>query len=407
MAVFGAPAALEDHAERALHAALAMRRRLEGLFGARLAIRTGVNTGEVVVGRPRSGSLFVSGDAVNVAARLEQAAAPGEILVGERTAAAARGAFELGEPRTVAAKGKPAGVVCRSLGRALSLMRPRGTAALGPAFVGRSSELDELDAAYRAVCERRAAQLVLVIGDSGIGKSRLAREFWSRLEDESPPPLRRTGRCLSYGRGTTYWPLGEVLKEHLELLETDPPEAILRRLGAREILGLTLGLDVAGELHPLAARDRLHEAWVTFLSELVRDRPGVLLLEDLHWAEEPLLELIEWTASDVDGPLLVIATAPAGSCSTRSAPARRPPWSTRCRRSSGRSSSRRPRATRSSSRSSWRRSSTAASSPARMEAGRRAPCRRASPCRTRSRRCSRPASTCSAPRRRPRSRPPR
>src|SRR5438477_12815737 len=101
MAAFGAPVALEDHAERALHAALGMQRRLRELFGDLLALRIGVNTGEVVVGRPREGSSFVSGDAVNVGARLEQAAGPGEILVGERTAAAVRGAFELAEPVTV------------------------------------------------------------------------------------------------------------------------------------------------------------------------------------------------------------------------------------------------------------------------------------------------------------------
>src|SRR6266702_7369137 len=106
MAAFGAPAALEDHAERALHAALAMQRRLAELFGDELALRIGVNTGEVVVGQAREGSSFVTGDAVNVGARLEQAAEPGEILVGERTAAAVRGAFELDEPSTVSAKGK-------------------------------------------------------------------------------------------------------------------------------------------------------------------------------------------------------------------------------------------------------------------------------------------------------------
>ncbi|HEY6379785.1 MAG TPA: adenylate/guanylate cyclase domain-containing protein, partial [Candidatus Dormibacteraeota bacterium] len=115
MATFGAPAAYEDHAERALHAALSMRRQLEALFGGHLILRVGVNTGDVMVGRPRAGSSFVSGDAVNVAARLEQAAPPGEILVGERTVAASRGAFEFDELMTVEAKGKPAGVRCRRL----------------------------------------------------------------------------------------------------------------------------------------------------------------------------------------------------------------------------------------------------------------------------------------------------
>ena len=110
MAAFGAPEALEDHAERALHTALSMQRRLDTVFEGGLSLRIGVNTGEVVVGRPREGSSFVSGDAVNVAARLEQAAEPGEILAGERTVAAARGAFEFGDPGTVEAKGKTGGV---------------------------------------------------------------------------------------------------------------------------------------------------------------------------------------------------------------------------------------------------------------------------------------------------------
>src|ERR671937_3105614 len=148
MAAFGAPSALEDHAERALHAALAMQRRLAELFERQLELRIGVNTGDVVVGRPREGSSFVTGDAVNVGARLEQAAGPGEVLVGERTAAAVRGAFELAEPVTVEAKGKPGGVVSRRLVRALSLMRPRGVSGLRRAFVGRDHELDELRKAY-------------------------------------------------------------------------------------------------------------------------------------------------------------------------------------------------------------------------------------------------------------------
>src|SRR5207237_2827912 len=120
----------EDHAERALQVGLWMQARLAELFGERLALRIGVNTGEVVVGRPREGSSFVTGDAVNVAARLEQAARPGEILVGERTASLVRGAFELGAPRRVEAKGKDGGVVGVPLLGALSRMRPRGVGGL-------------------------------------------------------------------------------------------------------------------------------------------------------------------------------------------------------------------------------------------------------------------------------------
>src|SRR5213592_2318708 len=164
MASFGAPTALEDHAERALHAALAMQRRLAELFGDRLALRIGVNTGEVVVGRAREGSSFVTGDAVNVGARLEQAAAAGDILVGERTAAAVRGAFELEQPLTIEAKGKAEGVVSRRLVRSLSLMRPRGVGGLRQPFVGRDHEFGALRAVYGQVAREEVPRLVTIMG---------------------------------------------------------------------------------------------------------------------------------------------------------------------------------------------------------------------------------------------------
>jgi class 3 adenylate cyclase len=309
MAAFGAPTSLEDHAERALHAAVAMRRRLAELFEGRLELRTGINTGDVVVGQPREGSSFVTGDAVNVAARLEQAAAPGEILVGERTVAAARGAFEFDEPAAIKAKGKSEGIVARRLVRALSLMRPRGVGGLALAFVGRDQELDRLRHAYRMAVEERRPHLVTILGDAGVGKTRLVRELWEDLHEQQPEPLLRTGRCLSYGAGTAYWALGEVLKEHLGLLDSDAPELALERLGAREILGLALGLDVAGDLHPLAARDRFQDTWAEFLTDVVTERPAVVLVEDIHWAEDQLLDMLEYLLAGVQGPLLVIATA--------------------------------------------------------------------------------------------------
>jgi hypothetical protein len=286
-----------------------MQRRLAELFEGRVELRIGVNTGDVVVGQARAGSSFVSGDAVNVAARLEQAADPGAIVVGERTVAAARGAFEFEQPATVDAKGKPDGVRARRLVRALSLMRPRGVSGLARAFVGREQPLERLARAYLATVEQRRPRLVTILGDAGVGKTRLARELWQRLPEQDPEPLRRTGRCLSYGTGTAYWALGEVLREHLGLLESDPTEVALERLGVREILGLTLGLDVAQDLHPLAVRDRFQDAWAEFLTDVVADRPAVVLLEDIHWAEAPLLDLLEYVLGSAQGPLLVIATA--------------------------------------------------------------------------------------------------
>jgi class 3 adenylate cyclase/energy-coupling factor transporter ATP-binding protein EcfA2 len=309
MAVFGAPASLEDHAERALHAAIAMRQRLEELFGDRLELRTGVNTGEVVVGAPREGSSFVTGDPVNVAARLEQGAEPGEILVGERTVASARGAFEFSEPRTIEAKGKPGGVEARSVLRAVSLTRPRGIGGLRRAFVGRDGEIETLLRIQGEVERTRRPQLVTVLGDAGVGKSTLLREFGGLLAERSPDTLRRTGRCLSYGQGITYWPLAEILKQHLGIFEDDPPAVVTERLGSREILGLALGIDVAHGLHPLAARDRFQDAWVAFLEEIVADRPLVIEIEDLHWAEDQLLDLLERLVRDTTGPVLLVCTA--------------------------------------------------------------------------------------------------
>ncbi len=309
MAAFGAPAAQEDHAERALHAALAMQRRLEELFGDQLALRIGVNTGDVVVGRAREGSSFVTGDTVNVGARLEQAAAPGEILAGERTVLSARGAFEFAEPTTVEAKGKPGGVPCRRLVRALSLMRPRGVGGLRPVFVGRDGELEQLCDLYRRVASEGEPHLVTILGDAGVGKTRLVRELWGRLAEEELPPIRRTGRCLSYGQGITYWPLAELLKEHFRILESDTPHIVAQRLEHRPFLGLTLGLAPPEDLHPLAVRERLHDSWVDFLEELARERPAVVLIEDLHWAEDDLCDLLETLVGQVRGPLLLLTTA--------------------------------------------------------------------------------------------------
>ncbi|MDQ3086381.1 MAG: AAA family ATPase, partial [Actinomycetota bacterium] len=309
MAAYGAPIALEDHAERALHAALAMQRRLAEVFGEELRLRIGVNTGEVVVGQARESSSFVTGDAVNVGARLEQAAEPGEVLAGERTVASARGAFEFGEERVVEAKGKPGGVSCRPVLRALSLMRPRGVGGLRRVFVGRESELDLLRATFRRSVAQGEPHLVTIVGEPGVGKTRLVQELWEVLSEEDLAPVHRTGRCLPYGDGITYWPLGEVLKEHFGILDSDSPDEVRRRLGGREILGLALGLDIASGMHPLDARERLHETAVRFVEELATERPAVTLVEDIHWAEDDLLDLLERIVRDSRGPVVLLATA--------------------------------------------------------------------------------------------------
>lgn len=309
LAAFGAWAAHEDHPERALHAALAMRRRFREIFDARHSIRIGVNTGEVAVGPARVGGAFISGDAVNVAARLEQAAPPGEILAAERTVAAVKGAFEFSDPEVIAAKGKEDGIPCRRLVSALSMQRSRGVSGLAVAFVGRQTELDLLRAVFRRTLAQREPHLVTIVGEPGVGKTRLVREFWQVLAYEEPTHLRRVGRCLPYGDGITYWPLGEILREHYGILDSDSPAEVARRLEGREILALALGLDVARGLHPLDARERLHATVVEFVEELAAQGSAVLLVEDIHWAEDDLLDLLERIVREAQAPVVVLATA--------------------------------------------------------------------------------------------------
>ena len=304
--VFGAPVAQEEHVERALQSALSLRVRLGERFGNGLTLRLGVDTGEVVVGHPGGEGTTLTGGAVVTAARLARAAEPGTILAGERTAATARSLFEFGLPMAEGADGR---LACRPLVRALALVRTEGLGGLRSVFVGRESELELLRSAYRRVHADRRPRLVTVMGDAGVGKTRLVRELWQDLAAEEPEPLRRTGRCLPYGRGTTYRPLADILREQLGVVETEAPETVRRRLGDREILALTLGVAVAPDLHPLTAREQLHAAWVDLLTELSGENPAVVLVEDLHWAQEPLLDLLERVLDEVDGPLLVVGTA--------------------------------------------------------------------------------------------------
>jgi class 3 adenylate cyclase/MoxR-like ATPase len=314
VAVFGAPAAQEDHAERALQVALWMQARLAEMFGGELALRIGVNTGEVVVGRPREGSSFVTGDPVNVGARLEQAAEPGTVLAGERTVALVGDAFEFEAPTTIEAKGKPDGVPCRRLIRMVAPRRPRGGRGLAPAFVGRQGELTQLETALAECAGTGRSRLVTLVGEPGVGKTSIVREFRDRIPDGT---RFRLGRCLSYGRSVTYSPLADVLRAELGLRPEDPPATVLARLAGREILGLMLGLDVGTALDPRAAGVRLRQDWVGFVGEMVADGPVVLAIEDLHWGAEPLLDLLAMTIAEVDGPVLVLATSRPGGPALR------------------------------------------------------------------------------------------
>ena len=307
MAVFGVPAAQEDYAERALHAALSMQRRIEESVGDKLSLRIGVNTGDVIaaVGEgapssPATRSTWLRGSSSRpLLARSWSASGP---------LAPARGAFEFDSPRTIEAKGRPDGIPCRRLAGALGSMRPRGVGGLRRTFVGRQSELELLQATYRRVVREREPHCVSLMGDAGVGKTSLVGELWAVLAAELPEPLRLTGRCIPYGRGITYWPLGEILKQHFGIQEDTPPETVRtparRPRGSRTDARARAGgrsPPARGAAQPVRSVGRVSR-------ELVANRPAVILVEDLHWAEEPLLDLIDRLVRDVRGPLLVLAT---------------------------------------------------------------------------------------------------
>ena len=219
MAVFGVPNVREDDAARALQAALEMRERLVELnqqlardHNVTLEIRTGVNTGEVVAPMGDSPSQrIVAGDAVNVAARLEQVAEPGTILVGERTHAATSTGFEFEAPTRVTLKGKPEPLPAYRLLRALP-ESTRGIPGLRAPLIGRDAELATLLAAMDEAAETGSPRLVLVFGPAGIGKSRLSAEFVAAAQERRPGLRYLRGRCLAAGEGITYWALAEILR---------------------------------------------------------------------------------------------------------------------------------------------------------------------------------------------------
>jgi class 3 adenylate cyclase len=296
LATFGLPVAQEDHAERALHAALAIRSVLTSRFGKALSLRIGVESGQVIAGASRGGRPTITGQPLVAAGRLARNTAGGEILVGERAATTARDAFEFRR-----AEGG------HELVRGLTRVRPRGLRQLGRAFVGREAELALLQATYDRVADQRQAHLTTIVGDAGVGKTSLVHAWRERL---APGDTRwYTGRCLAYGRAITYHPLAEILRERFDVLPSDPAEAVRARLGERDILGLTLGLDPPDGLHPHEARERLHEAWIGLLEEICSEGPATVVVEDLHWAEPALLELLGKAARDVRGPLLVLTAA--------------------------------------------------------------------------------------------------
>jgi class 3 adenylate cyclase/tetratricopeptide (TPR) repeat protein len=338
MAVFGVPLVREDDAVRALNAALEMLRRVgdlnEGFLerhGVELRVRIGVNTGEVVA--PRSGpnqQMLVIGDAVNVAARLEQSAEPGSVLAGPTTYLAARDAFEFGEERVLELKGKEERVGARAV------MRPRGELVRGvpglrTRMVGRTREFDTLVDLLHEAINAGDPRVALVVGPAGIGKSRLVLEFLRLAASQHDGVTVLRGRCPAAGPAVTFWALGEILREACGIALDEPAQAARERLGVvRDLLGrleldaedvdrtvyalaITAGISLEDNAldrySPDAVDEELGRAWPRFASSLAERGPAVLVIEDLHWASERLLAMLERLASRSFGPLFVLATA--------------------------------------------------------------------------------------------------
>src|SRR2546430_9518459 len=304
MAAFGIPVAHEDDAERAVRAGLGI---LEHVRELSLEARVGIEAGEVVV--DETDSTFATGEAVNVAARLQQAAAPGEILIGDSAHRLTQGRIEAEEIGPLELRGFRNPIAAF---RAIAALdgQPR-LAAISAPFVGRESELDLLQNTLERTMRDRRPHVFTVYGEPGVGKSRLIREFLAGAEGTTI----LAGRALPYGEGVTYWPLAEMVKSAAGITDDDPMETAKQKLieccgdeAIAELLGLASGVMEAVE----GERGQPEIAWAAreFVDELADVQPLVMVFEDIHWAEEPLLELIDHLAQWVrERALLIICLA--------------------------------------------------------------------------------------------------
>jgi class 3 adenylate cyclase len=295
MAIFGLPRAHGDDAERALAAALALRQAVtaDPLLGKHLLLRMGVNTGEVVAtSDPSGGDFLVTGDAVNVAARLQQAASPGEIVISERTAAAAKDAFLFGDLRLIEVKGK------RQPLPVFPLTQARTIRHIGrPPLVGRRQDVLQLDLLRMRTLEERRPHLISIVAPAGIGKTRLLEEFLAHLDPAEGFQVA-LARCLPYGQTLTYWPLRGLLTGLLggEIGKPQVVDAFVQGGHTTEdaerladLVLTTLGI----EQEEVTDRESIFASWRLLIEALARQAPRVVVFEDLHWASESLLDLVE------------------------------------------------------------------------------------------------------------------
>jgi class 3 adenylate cyclase len=318
MAVFGAPVAHEDDPERAVRAAIAIRESI----GEELQIRTAVNTGEALVAlgaRAVDGEGMVSGDVVNTAARLQGAAPVNGILVGEATYRATRHVVDYRAAPPVDAKGKSQPVAVWEAVAVRSRFGSDVEEKLRTPLIGRERERSLLAGAFERARTEQSAQLVTLVGVPGIGKSRLVAELFQVVEAEPDLIAWRQGRSLPYGESAAYWALGEIVKSHAGILDTDSVEAAETKL-TEMVAGLVEDERewLAGQARPLLGlegaerteREEAFAAWRRLLEAAAEQRPLVLVFEDLHWADDGLLDFVdhlaEWATTV---PLLIVATA--------------------------------------------------------------------------------------------------
>jgi class 3 adenylate cyclase/tetratricopeptide (TPR) repeat protein len=340
MAIFGAPIAHGDDAERAVRAGLGMQAAMDEIndplgreHGVSFALCVGINTGEVLAGRVGDGYTVV-GDSVNVAARLQAAARPGSVMVGEDTHRATREAIEylaLPEPLAVKGKAQPVSAWEALAPLARDQRSEEGTAPARAPLIGRGVELAQLRDLLARVERRSSPHLVTVIGEAGIGKSRLLAAFEEEVAARPSPPLVRRGRCLPYGSNVVYWPLGEVIRAECGIVDGDPPALAAQKLSARlgellrseaadgrslaskiavigRLLGISPGEEEAGE-DAQRTREIFFAAVRACVEGLAEERPLILAWEDIHWADEGMLDLIEHLVQWVRAPVLQICLA--------------------------------------------------------------------------------------------------
>jgi class 3 adenylate cyclase/tetratricopeptide (TPR) repeat protein len=305
MAAFGVPQAHEDDAERAIRAAIAVR---DGSNDEGLQMRMGVESGEVVT--EDTDSTFATGDAVNLAARLQQAAEPGQILMGPGAHRLSLGRVEVEELGPVEVRGREEPVWAWAAVSADG--RAPARVPVTP-LVGRDHELELLENTFARAVRDRRAHLFTVYGEPGVGKTRMTNEFLASLEGTTI----LTGRCLPYGESITYWPLAEMVKGSADIADDDPLDVAIEKLreccpaeAVADLLGLATG--VLKAVHGERSQQEISWAAREWAQLMAQTQPLILVFEDIHWAEEPLLELIEHMTSWVkDGSLLILCLARA------------------------------------------------------------------------------------------------